>query len=347
MYLFKNVNIDWLRWRWHALALSWIIILSGVGLIYMRGMPLGIDFTGGTIVIAKFEQPVSEQTIREALDTKLPGEKVVQQYGNRDDNEILIRLPQLVETEEGTNLGEGATRAVAALTEANVGKFEVINTEIVGPVIGADLQRKGIYATIASLVGIMLYISMRFRFSFGAGAMIASVHDVLITLSMLTFAGYDLSLNIVAAILTLVGYGVNDQIVIFDRVRENLRRSRREPLDTVVNSSVNQTLSRTVVTAGLTGLSVLALYLFGGEVLEGFAFTMLVGIITSTYSTVFIASAVAVLLSKGAVVSRGATAAVPSTSAGPASPPRTAPVTVPRPRPAEQQVRTKKTRKRA
>ena len=143
----------------------------------------------------------------------------------------------------------------------------------------------------------MAYISFRFRFSFGIGAMVASIHDVLITLSFLTFFGYELSLNVIAAILTLVGYGVNDQIVIFDRVRENLRMHRSEPMNVVINKSVNQTLPRTVITAGATALAVLSLYLFGGEVLEPFAFAMLVGIITSTYSTVFIASAVAVLLS--------------------------------------------------
>jgi preprotein translocase subunit SecF len=180
----------------------------------------------------------------------------------------------------------------------------------VGPVIGEDLQRKGLYATIGSLVGIMCYIWARFRFSFGIGAMTASIHDVLITLSVMTFAGYELSLNVIAAILTLVGYGVNDQIVIFDRVRENLRSRRREPMSDIINLSVNQTLPRTVITAGTVFLAVLSLYLFGGEVLEPFAFAMLVGVVTSTYSTVFIASAVAVLLSPktrtaGAVASTG------------------------------------------
>jgi preprotein translocase subunit SecF len=154
--------------------------------------------------------------------------------------------------------------------------------------------------------------------SFGIGAMIASLHDVLITLSFLTFFGYELSLNVVAAILTLVGYGVNDQIVIFDRVRENLRTHRRESLDHVINTSVNQTLPRTVITAGTTFLSVLALYVFGGEVLEGFAFAMLVGIVTSTYSTVFIASAIAVMVSKRKVAGRvsAAPAATAPTPAG-------------------------------
>ncbi len=173
----------------------------------------------------------------------------------------------------------------------------MISKEVVGPVIGADLQRKGIYATLASIVGITVYIGLRFRFAFAIGAIAATLHDVLVTLAFLFFFGYDLSLNVVAAILTITGYSVNDTIVIFDRVRENLRTKRRDPLETVVNASVNQTLSRTVITAGTTFLAVLSLYLFGGEVLEGFAFTMLVGIISGTYSTIFIAAAIAILLS--------------------------------------------------
>ena len=314
MRILTNVNIDWLRWRWHALALSWLIILSGLGLMATRGVPLGIDFSGGTLVVVQFEQPVTEEAVRNALEA-IPGEKAVQRYGDVGQNQILIRLPQTTEVEQGFALEQQATAVVGLLQKANLGTFEVLSTDIVGPVIGQDLQRKGIYATIASLVGIMLYIAWRFRLSFGIGAMVASIHDVLITLSFLVFAGYELSLNVVAAILTLVGYGVNDQIVIFDRVRENLRSNRREPMNVIINKSVNQTLPRTVITAGTTALSVLALYLFGGEVLEPFAFAMLVGIITSTYSTVFIASAIAVLLS-GRTRSGSSTA-----SAAPAAPP--------------------------
>jgi preprotein translocase subunit SecF len=296
MRILTNVNINWLRWRWQALALSWLIILSGVGLIVTRGLPLGIDFSGGTLIVLQFERPVGEDVVRKAVAV-IPGDKVVQRYGAPGDNQVLIRLPQAAGPEEAFDLEAITSTVTSSLTQAGVGKVEVRSREYVGPVIGRDLQWKGIYATVASMVGIMCYIALRFRLSFGLGAMTASLHDVLITLSVLTFAGYELSLNVIAAILTLVGYGVNDQIVIFDRVRENLRTLRREPLDTVINKSVNQTLPRTVITAGVTSLAVLALYLFGGEVLEGFAFALLVGIITSTYSTVFIASAVAVLLS--------------------------------------------------
>jgi preprotein translocase subunit SecF len=308
MRILTDVNIDWLRWRWHSLALSWLIILTGIGLMATRGIPLGIDFSGGTLVVVQFDKPTTEEAVRNAL-VALPGEKIVQRYGDPGDNQILIRLPQTTEAERGSALEQRASTIVESLQKANVGPFDVLSTDIVGPVIGEDLQRKGIYATIASLLGIMSYIAFRFRLSFGIGAMVASIHDVLITLSFLVFAGYELSLNVVAAILTLVGYGVNDQIVIFDRVRENLRANRREPMNVVINKSVNQTLPRTVITAGATFLAVVSLYLFGGEVLEPFAFAMLVGIITSTYSTVFIASAIAVLLTGRRA---GTVAAVPA-----------------------------------
>ena len=163
--------------------------------------------------------------------------------------------------------------------------------------IGSDLQRRGIYAVGASLAAIAIYIGIRFRSAFAVGAIAATLHDVLVTLACVSLAGYDLSLNVVAALLTIIGYSVNDTIVIFDRVRENAKRMPAEGLDAVVNLSVNQTLSRTVITAGTTFLSVVALYVFGGEALQGFAFTMLVGIVAGTYSTVFIASAIAILLS--------------------------------------------------
>jgi preprotein translocase subunit SecF len=297
MDLFTNTNYNFTRWRWHAIIFSALIVLFGVIQIARQGMPLGIDFSGGTIVVLKFQQPTSEQQVRNALAT-LPGEKVVQQYGAAANNEVLVRLPQTTQGEEGTSLEQGARQVMDAVRGANLGQFEVASTEIVGPVIGKDLQRKGIYATLASIFGITLYIAFRFRPSFAIGAIAATLHDVIVTVAFLTFFGYELSLNIIAAILTITGYSVNDTIVIFDRVRENGRTMRGLTLEQQVNTAVNQTLSRTVITAGTTFLSVLALYLFGGAVLEGFAFTMLVGIISGTYSTVFIASSLAIALSK-------------------------------------------------
>ncbi len=296
MRIFDNPNYDFIRWRWHALAASALVLVAGVVFMIARGgMPLGIDFTGGTIVVAKFEQAVEVDRVRTALETAVPGEKVIQSYGDPADNAVLIRLPQLAQ-EEGTSLEKDARAVVDALTAAGLPKFEILSQEIVGPVIGRELQLKGIYATLASIVGIAIYIALRFRPAFAIGAIVATLHDVLITLVFLAFFGYDLSLNIVAALLTITGYSVNDTIVIFDRVRENMRTMRRDPLEKIVNTAVNQTLGRTIITAGTTFLSVLSLYLFGGEVLHGFAFTMLVGIISGTYSTVFIAAAIAIIL---------------------------------------------------
>ena len=297
MQIFTNANYDFIRWRWQALILSAILVLAGIGYGVIRGgIPLGIDFTGGTLIVVRFSQPVAEDAVRKALDG-LPGEKVVQKYGGAAANEILIRLPQATGAESGFSLEQGSQAVMTALERAGLPKFEVTNREVVGPVIGADLQRKGIYATLASIIGITVYIALRFRFTFAIGAIVATFHDILVVFAMLAFFNYELSLNVVAAILTITGYSVNDTIVIFDRVRENSRLLRREPLEKVVNLSVNQTLGRTIITASTTFLAVLALFLFGGEVLHGFAFAMLVGIVSGTYSTVFIASAIAIILS--------------------------------------------------
>jgi preprotein translocase subunit SecF len=307
MQILSSPNYDFLRWKWHALVLSAAIILAGIGMIAANGLPLGIDFSGGTMIIVQFDKPTSEEQVRDAVGP-LPGEEVVQQYGDVSERRILIRLPQVEGATEGTALEQGSAQVEQALKQAGL-PGEIIGRELVSAVIGSDLQRRGIYATLTSLLAITIYIGIRFRFSFAVGAIVATLHDVLVTLAFLVFFKYDLSLNVVAAILTITGYSVNDTIVIFDRVRENLRSRRREPLDKVVNESVNQTLSRTIITAGTTFLSVLAIFLFGGEALRGFAFTMLVGIASGTYSTVFIASAIAILLSSK---SRAVAAAAPS-----------------------------------
>jgi preprotein translocase subunit SecF len=296
MQILNSANYNFLRWKWHAIALSAVVILGGLGMIVARGLPLGIDFSGGTLIVVQFEQPTTEEQVREAV-APLPGEEVVQTYGDPSERRVLIRLPQVEGAVEGNSLEQGSAQVEQALQKAGLPKFTIVNRELVSAVIGADLQRRGIYATVASLLAITIYIGVRFRFSFAVGAIAATLHDVFVTLAFLVFFGYDLSLNVVAAILTITGYSVNDTIVIFDRVRENLRSRRREPLDKIVNESVNQTLSRTIITAGTTFLSVLSIFLFGGEALRGFSFTMLVGIISGTYSTIFIASAIAIILS--------------------------------------------------
>jgi len=292
--LFANTRVNFTRWRWHALALSLVVILAGIATVAAKGLPLGIDFSGGTLAVVEFKQDgVTEEQVRAAVAV-LPGDEVVQRYGSATDRQFMIRLALGSSGPEG--LQDTVRQIADALKAAGLPEFGFEKRDLVSAMIGSDLQRRGIYAVVAALAAIAIYIGFRFRFAFAMGAIAATLHDVLITLACVSLAGYDLTLNVVAALLTIIGYSVNDTIVIFDRVREN-SKSMQGGLDAVVNASVNQTLSRTVITAGTTFLSVVALYLYGGEALQGFAFTMLVGIVAGTYSTVFIASAIAILLS--------------------------------------------------
>jgi preprotein translocase subunit SecF len=294
MHIFKNTHYNFLRWRWHALALSWIIILAGAYVVATKGIQKGVEFAGGTVVITEFEKPVSVQDVRSALDRNFPGggqNATVQAYGDPSLKQVLIRVPSSG-AESGQSLSKTKDSVVDALQKSDLGGFRVAGTEIVGPTVGTELTSKGLWATGASLVFILGYLALRFQFSFGVGAVVATVHDLLVTLAFLAFFRYDMSLNVIAAILTMAGFSTNDTIVIFDRIRENLRSMRRDSMYDVINTSVNQTLGRTVITSGTALLTSLALFFFGGEVLHGFAFTMVVGIITGTYSSVFIAAAI-------------------------------------------------------
>ena len=297
MQILNQTNFDFVRWRWHAIALSLLVILAGAATIWTRGLSLGVDFAGGSIVIVKFEQGTPVERVRAAINNMPNGvgnDAVVQEYGEPAQHMVMIRVAQTAAQSSG-NLSADADAVVAALKQANVGAFEVAGTEIVGPVVGQQLKKQGILATVFALTGILVYIALRFQVSFAVGAIAATLHDLLICLAFLAFFRYDMTLNVIAGLLTITGYSVNDTIVIFDRVRENMRGMRRDNLTHIVNVAVNQTLGRTIITAGTTLLSVIALYFFGGEVLEGFAFTMLVGIISGTYSTIFIAAAIAIM----------------------------------------------------
>jgi SecD/SecF fusion protein len=294
--LFADTRVNFTRWRWHALVLSLIIVAAGTATVATRGLPLGIDFAGGTLLVVEFQQDgVTEEQVRAAV-AGLPGDATVQRYGALAEHQFMIRMPLAATGTDG--LEATVQQVTQALQASQLPGFEFQKRELVSAVIGGDLQRRGIYAVLASLVAITVYIAIRFRPAFAVGAIAATFHDVLVTLAFVVLAEYDLSLNVVAALLTMIGYSVNDTIVIFDRVRENAKKVSGEGLHAVVNLSVNQTLSRTVITAGTTLLSVIALYVFGGEALRGFAFTMLVGIVAGTYSTIFIASSVAILLGR-------------------------------------------------
>jgi preprotein translocase subunit SecF len=311
MKIFTNPNYDFVRWRWHAIAVSLIVILAGMGVIMTRGLQKGVDFEGGTVVIVRFDQKAPIENVRAALSS-MPGsgDAVVQEYGPAENHDVMIRVRRTGQ-ETGGDLSREADAVVAALKKSNIGNFKVEGTEIVGPVVGQQLRRRGILATVLALTGILVYIALRFQLSFAVGAIAATIHDLLVCLAFLAFFRYDITLNVIAGLLTITGYSVNDTIVIFDRVRENMRGMRRDNLTHIVNTAVNQTLSRTVITAGTTLLSVIALYFFGGEVLAGFAFTMLVGIISGTYSTIFIASSIAIML-QGRKPMKGQVAVTPA-----------------------------------
>lgn len=292
MHIFHNTQFDFLRWRWHAIVLSWVVILAGVATIATKGLPRGLEFAGGTAVVAEFEKDTSVEQVRGALEKTFGGENVIlQSYGDPAQHQVLIRVPQSGE-ETGDAVSATKDAVTAALGSANLGAFTIVSSEVVSPTVGRELTSKGTWATVLSLVGILGYISFRYQLSFAVGAVVATLHDLLVTLAFLAFFQYDLTLNVIAAILTVTGYSTNDTIVIFDRVRENLRGARRDSLREVINRALNQTLGRTVLTAGTALMSAVALFLFGGEVLRGFAFTMIVGIITGTYSSVFVAAAI-------------------------------------------------------
>jgi preprotein translocase subunit SecF len=295
MEILKNPQFDFLgKARWFIAA---SLVLIGAGLAYMatHGVRYGVEFSGGTELIVKFKGSPQVDRIRAALEPVAPG-VVIQTYGNPASNQVLIRVA-------GGSEGEGeldtTAKRVLDTLASRYSENPVVesSSEIVGPVVGAELRRKAIQLTAWGLLFQLVYIAFRFKGAkWGAAATVAVLHDVLATLALLAFVGYDITLNVIAALLTLVGYSVNDTIVIFDRARENLRQKRKEPLRKILNDSVNQTLTRTLISNGTTFLSVLGLYLFGGEVLKGFGFTMVFGILVGTYSTIYIASPLVVWL---------------------------------------------------
>ena len=248
MHIFKHANFDFLRWRWQAIGLSWVIILAGVFTIWTKGIPKGVEFAGGTVVIVQFDQPTSEQQVRATTAKSFP-DSIIQAYGDPSLKQVMIRVPS-VGAETGTALGSEAQKVEAALRAGGLPNFKQVGTEIVGPAVGQELTTKALLATGLSLIGILAYLAFRFQFSFGVGAVVATIHDLLITLAFLAFFRYDMTLNVIAAILTMTGFSTNDTIVIFDRIRENLRGMRRDSMDHVINASINQTLSRTIITSG-------------------------------------------------------------------------------------------------
>jgi preprotein translocase subunit SecF len=293
MQILHNPSYDFLGKTKVLLVVSTTLILAGIAYIASQGIRYGVEFSGGTQLIARFQSRPEIDKVRAAVDKVVTG-ATIQTYDDPSKNQVLIRLPHTGGADAELS---SAAQAVLQSLKSDYSANGVVesSTEIVGPVVGAELRRKAIQITIFGLICQLIYIAFRFGGAmWGTAATIAVFHDVLITLGLIVLFHYEITLNVIAALLTLVGYSQNDTIVIFDRVRENLKVRRKEPLAKIINDSINQTLSRTIISSGTTFLTVLALYLFGGEVLRGFAFTMVIGIIVGTYSTIFIASPIVV-----------------------------------------------------
>ena len=293
MRLFANANYDFIGNRRIAYAITGAVLtlffVAAIVFQFSRGSWLnyGVDFTGGTLVQVRFEQATSVNDLREIL----AGTEITRFGG---ENEFLIRAPVY---EEGT---DAAAPVVAALGEAfGQGTFEVVRTEAVGAKIGGELQQRALMAILVSFLFTLIYLAFRFEWRFGVAAIIATAHDVLFTLGMISALQLEVSLPTVAAVLTVLGFSLNDKIVVFDRARENLKRTgRREDFAGVLNRSINETLPRTVLTSVTTAVALLALFLFGGEIIRGFAMIMIVGVVVGTFSSIFIASPVLLEIEK-------------------------------------------------
>ncbi len=289
MRLFGKTTIDFMGKRRMMYMVSATVILVGMVSLMMKGIDYGIDFLGGTELIVQFAQDVQIGNVRTAMDKIGFGKAEIKTFGS--DRDILVRT---VEQGEGTVIADKIRGALKEHFPSN--PYTVLKEDKIGPKIGRELRQNALYAVIASLAAIWLYVAFRFKFIYGAGAVSALFHDVLVTLGMISiFDGMfnlEISQNMIAAFLTLVGLSVNDTVVIFDRMRENQKIFRTMPLKELMNKSLNETLSRTIITSGTIFVVLLVLLIFGGEVTRGFAFALTIGIITGTYSSIYIASAV-------------------------------------------------------
>jgi preprotein translocase subunit SecF len=263
--------------------------------IMTRGLRYGVDFQGGAIVTVRFDEPVPIDDLRNLLEAGGVPESQIQELRGADEGfDVLIQVEQGLVEED---LGRGREMISAALDDEFAGQFQVLNSESVGPKAGADLRRQAVLATIYALCGILIYIAFRFEWVYGVAAVFAVFHDTVITLGFFSLFGKEINLTVIAALLTLVGYSVNDTIVVFDRVRENLKSMRRVGFEEVLNTSINQTLSRTILTSGLTLVAALSMYFFGGEVINNFAFTLVVGVLIGTYSSIAVAAPMVLIYS--------------------------------------------------
>ncbi len=292
-----GVLIDFVSKFKVAVSISIILIIIGIGHLIIKGPKLGIEFKGGTSIQLEFNKPIKVTQLRDAIkDSKIFSDSRIQNIGSSSKRFIIYTK---VSTSSTTKSIEDSLKPLLKKEFGN--SFKILEVDMVGPKIGKEFRDKGIIAIVLSLIAILIYISLRFQYRFAFGAILALIHDVLITVGFLSLFGYEFTLDVVAAILTIVGYSVNDTIVIYDRIREKVKANRKLSNVEAINQGISETLSRTVLTAGTTLFVVLALFLFGGHALKGMSFSLLVGIISGTYSSIFIASPV-LLLFKGQLI---------------------------------------------
>ena len=292
MELFRDAKIDWLGKKWYFLGFSLIFSVAGLlSIAFWHGLPLGVDFKGGTQIRVEFASMPNENAVRQALEKggiKNASVQRISDPSGKSANMEVIGLPETADTAH--DAGRKQVEAALAANYKDSAPPTIQSVDIVGPTAGKQLQGQAALATAYSLIGMLIYLCFRFDLIYGVAAVVAVFHDTLITIGAFSLTNQEITLTVIAAILTLIGYSMNDTIVVFDRIRENLALSRRESLSDVVNRSINQTLTRTVISSGLTFLTVLSLYLFGGAVLHGFSFALVVGILIGTYSSIAVAA---------------------------------------------------------
>ncbi|WP_305423067.1 protein translocase subunit SecF [Photobacterium leiognathi] len=282
--------VDFMRWSKVAFVFSLLMIAGSIGTIATKGLNWGLDFTGGTLIEVSFKEPANLPLIRESLQKAGFGDAIVQNFGTARD--VMVRL-QPRDDVKGEVLGN---QIIDALKEGTAQSVEMRRIEFVGPNVGDELAEAGGMAILIALLCILLYVSLRFEWRLAAGAVMSLAHDIIITVGIFSLLQVEVDLTIVAALLTVVGYSLNDTIVVFDRIRENFRKMRKESPAEIMNNSISQTLSRTLITSGTTLFVVIALFVLGGSMIHGFALALLIGITIGTYSSIYVASALALKL---------------------------------------------------
>jgi preprotein translocase subunit SecF len=280
----KKTDFNFMSKRKIAAVFSIVLLLSSITSLLMQGLNFGIDFTGGTMIELSYKEEVKLESIRSTLEKNGYGDAIVQNFGSIHD--VLIRLP-ILETE---NMAELSNEIVATLQSGNESKIDVRRVEFVGPQVGEELTEQGGLAMLYALIGILIYVSLRFEYRFAIGSVVALVHDVLLTLGFFSILQLEFDLTVLAAILAIIGYSLNDTIVVFDRIRETFLKMRKGTSEVIVNRALNDTLSRTLMTSATTLLVVTSLFFFGGEVIHAFSIALMLGIVVGTYSSVYIAS---------------------------------------------------------